>query len=571
MQLDSLEFQIFLGLVVVLGAAFVALLCDFLKGNNEQLRERNIELRIRQDERAKLGSFQNPLQWVQAIASALRAPAPAEAVAAVTPGPGHAREAAVRETVAREAVAHEAASFVGLRRPEAETTAAEAGEGSPVRRKMYDEMKVRTQQSGSWASKEEMEALAERAARIRARHESQRSGADRLSDDRPSADRLSDDRLSEEAGASVAAKLAAKLAAKPVAKEPVPVVPTSPEHEPTREIARATPPPDPAGANPPENGNSSRLHAISLPDRPGVVELTVPEPQDLLKQDLVMQDLATLTESEPRTSEPDTWISFEATGGGWQTPPQAALPGADGQLAEQAAGNEARPAFVLLDAAQPVAEYEGPVGEVVRLKVLPIDISTADRDRDRESSDLEQLATTFTERLSMQDVEVEEPRSTQIPPGFHDSAAMRELLEKNLRFSGVVVAIGINDYASLKEKLAGNTGTDSLAALSRMIQSMLRPQDFACQFVDDEFILLYPDESGSSAQRRLFQVSEKLWDFQLRSLGHLSVMFSWGGLEVQSESLEEAVASARERMYQTRRTRKPSMNDAGSRKRVATG
>ena len=69
----------------------------------------------------------------------------------------------------------------------------------------------------------------------------------------------------------------------------------------------------------------------------------------------------------------------------------------------------------------------------------------------------------------------------------------------------------------------------------------------------------------SIAQRRLFQVSEKLWDFQLRSLGQLAVMFSWGGLEVSSDSLSSAVAAARERMYQTRRNRRQSPLD---RKRV---
>ncbi|MBA3973887.1 MAG: hypothetical protein C0504_06675 [Candidatus Solibacter sp.] len=46
-----MELQIFVSLLVVLGAAFVALICDFLKGNNEKLREFNIELVTRQEER----------------------------------------------------------------------------------------------------------------------------------------------------------------------------------------------------------------------------------------------------------------------------------------------------------------------------------------------------------------------------------------------------------------------------------------------------------------------------------------------------------------------------------------
>jgi hypothetical protein len=53
MDLGSLELQIFVSLTVVLGGAFVALVCDYLKGNNEQLREYNIELRVRKEEQER--------------------------------------------------------------------------------------------------------------------------------------------------------------------------------------------------------------------------------------------------------------------------------------------------------------------------------------------------------------------------------------------------------------------------------------------------------------------------------------------------------------------------------------
>ena len=63
MDLGALELQIFVSLVVVLGAAFVALVCDYLKGNNEQLRERNIELRVRTEERERFAIL-NPSAWL---------------------------------------------------------------------------------------------------------------------------------------------------------------------------------------------------------------------------------------------------------------------------------------------------------------------------------------------------------------------------------------------------------------------------------------------------------------------------------------------------------------------------
>ncbi len=39
-------------------------------------------------------------------------------------------------------------------------------------------------------------------------------------------------------------------------------------------------------------------------------------------------------------------------------------------------------------------------------------------------------------------------------------------------------------------------------------------------------------------------------------MGSLSIQFSWGGVEVRSESIDEAIASATERMQETRRSRR---------------
>lgn len=60
MSFDSAQLQIFVSLLLVLGALFVAFICDFLKGNNEVLRERNIELAVRQEERERLARISKP-------------------------------------------------------------------------------------------------------------------------------------------------------------------------------------------------------------------------------------------------------------------------------------------------------------------------------------------------------------------------------------------------------------------------------------------------------------------------------------------------------------------------------
>jgi len=111
-----------------------------------------------------------------------------------------------------------------------------------------------------------------------------------------------------------------------------------------------------------------------------------------------------------------------------------------------------------------------------------------------------------------------------------------------------VVSIGVN--ASRKPD---GTLPESV---HNLVQSLIGPHDFAAQSGDDEFLLIYPRERGASAQRRLSQIAQQLWDFQLRSLGSFQILFSWGGVEVRSESIEEAIASASERMQETKRGRK---------------
>lgn len=81
MDLGALELQIFVSLVVVLGSAFVALICDYLKGNNEQLRERNIELRVRTEEQERFAIL-NPAGWLSQFRSAPAAQPVAAAPAA---------------------------------------------------------------------------------------------------------------------------------------------------------------------------------------------------------------------------------------------------------------------------------------------------------------------------------------------------------------------------------------------------------------------------------------------------------------------------------------------------------
>jgi hypothetical protein len=101
------------------------------------------------------------------------------------------------------------------------------------------------------------------------------------------------------------------------------------------------------------------------------------------------------------------------------------------------------------------------------------------------------------------------------------------------------------------------------------VAGLLGENDFGCRTGVDEFILICSGQQGVAAQRRLSNISERLWDFQLRGLGTFTILFSWGGVDVQNEPLSDAVASATERMYQTKRSRKTVSMDSVSNRRQA--
>jgi hypothetical protein len=135
-----------------------------------------------------------------------------------------------------------------------------------------------------------------------------------------------------------------------------------------------------------------------------------------------------------------------------------------------------------------------------------------------------------------------------LPAGFHEGRVLGQLLESRPRISGLVVSIGVTSTRG--------GGNAALEGARNFVQSLLDDQDFACQADTDEFLMVCPKARGASAQRRLSQIAQQLWDYQLRTMRTHSLLFTWGGMEVREEPLDDAIAAATERMQETRRGRK---------------
>jgi hypothetical protein len=139
------------------------------------------------------------------------------------------------------------------------------------------------------------------------------------------------------------------------------------------------------------------------------------------------------------------------------------------------------------------------------------------------------------------------PPQTGWPTAMIQQPAFQKLLDSSELFSGLVVSIGVNESDSSMWHSLG-----LMQSVAGCVAGLLREKDFACRTDYDEFIMACPGEHGAQSQRRLNQISERLWDYQLRGIGTCSILFSWGGVEVHDQPLAEAVESAVDRMRQTK-------------------
>jgi len=145
-----------------------------------------------------------------------------------------------------------------------------------------------------------------------------------------------------------------------------------------------------------------------------------------------------------------------------------------------------------------------------------------------------------------------EPQSAW-PTGMIEPPAYQQLLNSKEPFSGLVVSIGVNDSDSSMWHSQG-----LMQSIGSYIAGLLGEKDFSCRTAYDEFILVCRGEQGAQSQRRLNGISERLWDYQLCRMNTCCILFSWGGVQVQNQPLAEAVASAVDRMRQTKRVPSPS-------------
>jgi GGDEF domain-containing protein len=546
MEPGTLELQIFVSLIVILGTAFVALVCDYLKGNNESLREHNIELRVRKEEQEKHQPVE-AVQWLQHLLGATqRNPI---RFGSVRPATRQAHPAARHAT-------HPAAPTVPASgtRPPATQNPVVAHPTPPAVPVTQTATEVQPREVISAAAPPAVEvAEGQRASRLHAsRARRQAEGArpvPSLLDTLPKPAWLQKEQ--EEKAAARAMREREEQDAKPVAvAEAAPLIeaktpkPLTPQGEPRRH--------DPFWTY---RGLLDRV--VAATNGPESVEEHAPE---AVQQELLVEKVEIVESAH--VSETISTITIDVP----------AQPEVESTLETASKSTQ----FVWTPS-EPVASHPGPVEAIVGPAPIvevsePVIVTTSEIEEEPLTrSEQPVTLTIFPEpKLAPQLVSMPSLPELRLPPGYHDRSVFTRHMHSTDVLTGVVAAIGINDYSHHSEKMGSGPMSDLMRSVETMIAGMLRANiDFGCRSNDDEFILVFPNETGADAQRRLTTISERLWNFQLRSLTSFSVFFSWGAVEVQGETLADAAASASERMYQTKRNRKTLSVDSAQRRKLA--
>ena len=695
MDIGAFELQIFIGLVVVLGAAFVALVCDYLKGNNEQLREKNIELRVRKEEQERHalldpGSVvpQNFLEQFFAAArhagliltsnpaSQKSEPAVASAeqketsarkdksamdvrsetlgarntagsedlgVQTVTVRGSRGRAAMPRERMAIDQEAGTAPSFVeappAVQPMEQELVPARMAAEVPVPMVKAELIAAESNAATTVlnpANKSEKEWVRpEVMARVvlKANRQAVANAMEAAQDNSPERNieaahspawnemmstpqipvvpvqaaqaaavstpalksniREEIQRLKQQANTRFEAQFAAESAIEPGKTE---VKPT-PEEAQTEtlvqnvslenELARVSQIPAPVESGMLE-GTEVTNDAIST-DAEAISEEKLSRVEALYLQQEIVR-VANLQQDENATSvqppvsilipeEPVAPLSLASELNRVAAPVPASTDALLDQIIRASAREEAptpeavaEPEYLFQEAsafhnnetvmasvpAQPASHVTVESGSLEHDELL-YQLLNSSRTEMTDELLPEDSVLLDESTVAVEDVPVvavqekEAPKAPlAMPPGVHDMQTLNRFLEMSAPLTGVVICAGINDYTKIS--LSQNRAQMDEYALSarKLLQSTMKEKDFLARVADDQWLLVFPGELGTAAQRRIDGVAEKFWDYQLRNLGQTPLNFSTGAVQVEGEPLMEAFLAAQERMEDAR-------------------
>jgi diguanylate cyclase (GGDEF)-like protein len=139
--------------------------------------------------------------------------------------------------------------------------------------------------------------------------------------------------------------------------------------------------------------------------------------------------------------------------------------------------------------------------------------------------------------------------------GLSNHAALARRVEEPVAFAGVAAVCDMDSFKEINDRHGHLAGDEILHNIGRLLHSPIRDEDEAFRWGGDEFVILFRDQRGEVASRRMADIETRLRDFQLRGFGALPISFSWGTAEAGGRGLRETLEEADRNMYAMKRQR----------------
>jgi diguanylate cyclase (GGDEF)-like protein len=137
--------------------------------------------------------------------------------------------------------------------------------------------------------------------------------------------------------------------------------------------------------------------------------------------------------------------------------------------------------------------------------------------------------------------------------GLLNQAALARRMENEEPFDGVVTVCDMDRFKEINDRYGHLVGDEILRNVGHLLRSSIRHEDEAFRWGGDEFVILFHNQKGEVARRRMEAIEERLRDFRVRGSGVLPISFSWGAAESQTRPLREALDEADRSMYKRKR------------------
>src|SRR5262249_9540453 len=103
--------------------------------------------------------------------------------------------------------------------------------------------------------------------------------------------------------------------------------------------------------------------------------------------------------------------------------------------------------------------------------------------------------------------------------GLLNQAALAQRIEGGGAFAGVVAVCDMDNFKEINDRYGHLVGDEILRNVGHLLQASIRHSDEAFRWGGDEFVILFHNQQGDVAKKRMADAEARLGGFQVRGLG----------------------------------------------------